>query len=164
MNRAENSLTEIRLELEHINPYVPYSLEFKINNKICKLDHVIVGMNSVADWNSNYYFIDKVKPILRSIKSMTKEEAYELGLLIMGEADMEDKKVGIGDITLNGNTYPVIMYQDQKDDEYSIMIQFSTMGISGIDLIPYEAYKWLLKNHFDIFGLIRLGLAVERRI
>ena len=106
--------------------------------------------------------ICEVKPILRPLSSIAKEEAYKFGVLLTSEADMEDKEVGIGKMVLMGATYPTIVYKDKEDEEYSITIQFSSIGISGIDLIPYDAYEWLFKHHFDVFGLIGKGLAIAK--
>lgn len=36
------------------------------------------------------------------------------------------------------------------------------LRLSGMDLIPYEAYEWLFKHHFDVFNLINKGLAIEK--
>ena len=150
------------LELKHISPYIPYGLEFKSNDKICKLGEIIVGMNTVVDWGSSNHFINNIKPLLRPLSSITIEEAYELGVLLTSEADMEDVEVGVGGIDVFGEYYTVVRYQDKVDEEYSFMIQFSPIGIVGIDLIPYKAYEWLFKNHFDVFGLIEKGLAIDK--
>lgn len=170
----------MKLELKHITPYLPYGLKVHYDG-LCDddVEGVFTVMSSHYNDNGISILSDKfdeidlsesffiyldfpVKLSLRPINSITKEEAYEFGVLLMGEADMEDKEVGIGKMVLMGSIYPTIMYQDKEDEDYSIMIQFSSTGISGIDLIPYEAYEWLFNHHFDVFRLINKGLAIEK--
>ena len=154
----------MELELKHITPYLPYELQVDYNGKVWYTDSVILYNRVVllTEDASTSASICEVKPILTPLSSMTKEEAYEFGVLLMGEADMEDKEIGIGEMRLMGATYPTIVYKDKEDEEYSITIQFSSVGISGIDLVPYEAYEWLFKHHFDVFNLINKGLAIEK--
>ena len=152
----------MKLELKHISPYIPYGLEFKSNDKICKLGEVIVGMNTVVDWGSSNHFINNIKPLLRPLSSITIEEAYELGVIITSEADMEDMEVGVGGINIFGEYYTTISYQDKVDKEFSFVVQFSSIGIAGLNPITYEVYTWLFKNHFDVFGLIEQGLAIDK--
>ena len=154
----------MKLELKHITPYLPYELKVDYNGKVGYTDSVtlyndiiLIDKNKVTPAS-----ICDVKPILRPLSSMTKEEAYELGTILISEADMEDKEVGIGEMALMEVTYPTIVYKDKEDEEYSVTIQFSSTGISGMDLIPYEAYEWLFKHHFDVFGLIGKGLAIAK--
>ena len=162
-----------KLELKHIAPYLPYELQmaYIVRDEIVEigsLDKVFIyidatykiryGINN-NDVEHEWMF----KPFLRSLSSMTKEEAYEFGVLLLGEAEMEDKEVGIGGMAVMEDMYPPIMYKDQEDEDYSVIIQFSSIGVSmsGIDLIPHEAYEWLFSKHFDIFGLIDKGLAID---
>ena len=152
----------MKLELKHLAPYLPYGLSFSVNLKDVR-DNFPDELRTLKLAGTSIDLALKTgKPILRHLSSMTKEEAYEFGILLMGEADMEDKEVGIGEMALMGVTYPTIVYKDKEDEEYSIMIQFSSTGISGMDLIPYEAYEWLFKHHFDVFRLIDKGLAIEK--
>ena len=162
----------MELELKHLAPYLPYNLQmaYIIRGKIVEigdLNKVFIYRDETHPirYGINYNDAEHewmFKPILRPIGSMTKEEAYEFGILLMGEADMEDKEVGIGKMVLMGSIYPTLMYQDKEDGGYSVMIHFSPIGISGMDLIPHDAYEWLFKHHFDVFGLISKGLATKK--
>ena len=152
----------MKLELKHLAPYLPYGLSFSVNLKDVR-DNFPDELRTLKLAEISIDLALKIgKPILRHLSSMTKEEAYEFGVILMGEADIEDKEVGIGKMVLMGSIYPTIMYQDKVDEDYSVMIQFSPIGISGMDLIPYEAYEWLFKHHFDVFRLIDKGLAIEK--
>ena len=152
----------MRLELKHLAPYLPYGLSFSVNLKDVRDNFPDELRTLKLAEISIDLALKKGKPILRPLSSMTKEEAYEFGVLLTSEADMEDKEVGIGKMVFMGSIYPTIMYQDKVDEDYSFMIQFSPTGIRGMDLIPYEAYEWLFSKHFDIFGLIEQELTVEK--
>ena len=159
-------------EFKHLAPYLPYELQMAY---IVKDEVVEVGsLNKVYIYKSeshpirygiNYNDAEHewmFKPFLRPLSSITTEEAYELGVILTSEADMEDIEVGVGGIDILGEYYTVIRYKDKVDEGFYFMIQFSSIGIVGINLIPYEAYEWLFKNHFDVFGLIEKGLAIEK--
>lgn len=164
------------LKLNHITPYLPYSVEVVevVRNKVISDPFVVDMINfngcniggkdaALDSFESERAFsLYQVKPLLRPLSSITIEEAYKLGVLLTSEADMEDIEVGVGGIDVFGEYYTVVRYQDKVDEEYSFMIQFSPIGVVGIDLIPYKAYKWLFKNHFDVFGLIEKGLAIDK--
>ena len=166
----------MKLELKHIAPYLPYGLQVNANDSDLRIKNFTGEISSweyydtrFNVWNeykleSHTVSIGSIKPILRPINSMTKEEAYEFGILAVGEADMEDKEIGVGVMKLMRDTYPTIVYQDQEDEEYSVIIQFSSIGVymSGIAMMSYEAYEWLFKNHFDVFDLIEKGLAINK--
>ena len=150
------------LELKHLAPYLPYGLSFSVNLNDVR-DNFPDELRTLKLAETNIDLALKIgKPILRPLSSITIEEAYELGVIITSEADMEDIEVGVGGVDIFGEYYTVVRYQDKVDEEYSFMIQFSPIGIVGIDLIPYEAYEWLFKNHFDVFGLIEKGLAIDK--
>ena len=157
----------MKLEFKHIAPYLPYDLQVKCYDSVWSVegfrDGVVMSLFLIDKYTLTSAYLSDVKPILKPVSSMTKEEAYELGTILISEVDMEDKEIGIGEVRLMGATYPTIVYKDKEDEEYSVTIQFSSIGISGIDLIPYEAYEWLFKNHFDVFGLINRGLAVIKQ-
>ena len=157
----------MKLELKHLAPYLPYGLKIKVYDNIWNLDGyrvsaikplVVVNQHTLTSSH-----LSEVKPILKPISSMTKEEAYEFGVLLTSEVEMDYKEVGNGSkMVLMGSIYPTIMYQDKVDEDYSFMIQFSSTGIRGMDLIPYNAYEWLFKHHFDVFNLIGKGLAIAK--
>lgn len=162
-----------KLELKHIVGYLPYKLECKY--KDWEKPFQIVGTSGKAlllegDWTRllNYtqahlVSLEFIKPILRPISSMTNEEAYQLGVLISNKNEMEDKTVGIGKMTVGEWEVPIINYADIDGEEYSFMVMFFNHGISATNgnNITFEAYEWLYENHFDIYGLIKQGLAID---
>ena len=154
----------MKLELKHLAPYLPYGLQVEYRGKVTTLDALDSTGGAFVGENRMVSFVNQrhIKPALRPISSMSKKEAYEFGVLLTSEADMEDKEVGIGKMVIMGSIYPTLMYQDKEDEDYSIMIRFGSTGISGVYLIPYDAYEWLFNHHFDVFGLINKGLAIKK--
>ena len=153
----------MKLELKHLAPYLPYRLSFSLNLNNVR-DNFPDELRTLKLAETNIDLALKIgKPILRPLSSMTKEEAYEFGVLLTSEVEMDYKEVGNGSkMVLMGSIHPTIMYQDKVDEDYSFMIQFSPTGIRGMDIIPYEAYEWLFKHHFDVFNLIDIELAIKK--
>ena len=164
----------MKLELKHLAPYLPYDLQmaYIVKDEVVEvgsLNKVYINKleNHPIRYGINYNDAEHewmFKPLLRPLSSITIEEAYELGVIITSEADMEDMEVGVGGINLFGEYYTTINYQDKVDKTFSFVVQFSSIGIAGINPITYEVYTWLFKNHFDVFGLIDEGLAIVKNI
>lgn len=163
----------MKLELKHINPYAPYGLKFKSDDKICILDEVIVGMNTVVDWDSNNHFINKIKPILVPMSMM---DDYDMEYLLLKCLENE----GYKHIDVDSFEWALVQNLDNKwvrgyhvNDRY-FEITISDKGVkvytSDIDgktspkniSIPYDVYEYFFMRHLDVFGLIKKGLAVEK--
>lgn len=93
------------------------------------------------------YCVEGMKPYLRPLYSMTREEKKELERLI-------DKK-------LNG------IEQEDDDEEWSPWVLHYTTGIRnsiGGEKFYFDdmsfIYDWLNSHHFDYRGLISKGLAI----
>lgn len=123
------------LLLKDLCARLPYSV-------ICEIElkpHKLKGINKHKKlwWFEfgGFRCLDGVKPYLRPISSMTKDEKEELvdfGLAYWDNGKYTDE---------DGNT---IIY-----------------GGKNFQLLPdIETYDWLNKNHFDYRGLIEKGLAI----
>lgn len=105
------------------------------------LTHFYNGGNTVVDVNGNtdffhdsdYFDITKIKPYLRPLETITKEERIELGKEIQ-----KDKITPYGEIKDEG-----------VDNLLLCTIRQSTYF-----------QEWLLSKHFDFRGLIEKGLAL----
>jgi hypothetical protein len=116
------------------------------------------------------------KPILRNLQSMTEDEMIGL-LQSMLPKDMEEKPTPEdysiemfywdnatmvdGDIAVGAN-YTCICY----DGQIAITIcgtirNTDEAGELQKDVNIPKAYHYLLSNHFDLFGLINAGLAID---
>lgn len=73
-----------------------------------------------------------IKPLLRPLSDMTEEELQECGNLVY---DFSDDQSGLD---LNNHRW---------EDFY---------------LTTSEQFHWLLSRHFDLFGLIESGLAIDK--
>lgn len=140
----------MKLELKHL-AYLPYEMKFIStmddsddiirNNKIWTLDGVNKLFGSyclLTKENSDAYDINTCKLILRPLSDLTKEIEYN------GE-----KFVPSDWISKN--------YIGSKFDmDIKILYQFKTY-----EHLPYTVIENLLKWHFDVFGLIEQGLAIN---
>lgn len=174
------------LELKHITPYLPYSVEVVevVHNKVISDSFVIDminfdggnvgGEDAVLDSfeSERAFSLYQIKPILRSLSSMTKEEAYDLLCLIVGIEDIGFEQSDLDYISLNYKYDMLEIKGEFPFDDYvcgtEYTINISNDGIACFDTesngmyIPHSAYDYLLSKHFDIFGLIDEGLAIEK--
>lgn len=138
----------MKLELKHLAPYLPYGLKCEILNYKC--DYV----GDKYDTIKGYYFYGdspyfnfkhgrdhagknttNFKPILRPLSDLTQEDL-------------------IDDL---GTT---ISHLDWVTNEREHWIKFYSRE-HWLNDIPYVIYNYLIKNHFDVFGLIEKGLAID---
>ncbi len=93
------------------------------------------------DIETGFISLSLIKPILRPLSSMTKEEAKEF----LGDAGI---KAFIYEIAEGGIKY---LEDEDAGAEY--------LFFSAID--P-QRFHWLLSKHFDLFNLIPSGLAIDK--
>ena len=116
---------------------LPYGVKGMLcEDCICTLDKVWTkkGYESVV-FAGDYYDVDCFKPYLFPLSSMTEEQKNEC---FKGTPLEIDK---YGDISVKDNPYGNCQYTDLE--------------------MYLEVIDWLLKNHFDIYGLIPMGLAID---
>lgn len=127
---------------------LPYGVKVlnisEVVNEVCEVDSILTSRKYkdkifvflTVPNDSIMAGIEMVKPYLRPMSSMTKDEKEELvdfGLAYWDNGKYTDE---------DGNT---IIY-----------------GGKNFQLLPdIETYDWLNKNHFDYRGLIPKGLAIE---
>lgn len=137
-----------KLKLKHLTPYLPYQLMI-LNTQENKLINLLSissdGFLNKESYDSGVkpFNINQIKPVLRPISSMSIEEIEEL------QDTVKDEDIYISVSKTN------IWIEDNTSDPYGGHMELH------IDVL-YEAYEWLFKNHFDIFNLIRRGLAIEK--
>ena len=128
----------MKLQIEHLAPYLPYNLQVK---------HPIENEYYTLHCNSNNYgnvgmgvLLDKdaaFKPVLKSMVNFSEVVKEKFG-------EDNDKE---------------FMYF--FDDTF---IDIDEIHNTQIDYLVYGAIVWLLKNHYDIFGLIDAGLAHDENL
>ena len=131
----------MKLELKHIAPYLPYGLKVIINGSD-KITRMLV-LNSVLFKNQieiqtvwGTYGDMGFKPILRPLSDLTDPEwRNKIYYFNLGCTDW---------VTKERETW----VKEYKHDGW-------------LNRVPYGIVVFLLENHFDIFGLIEKGLAID---
>jgi hypothetical protein len=147
----------MKLELKHLAPYLPYGLKVqgvkhreKFNNSS---NYLLNGLALQDCGNAKYEFIHKGelifamvsdknwKPILRPLSDLTKE------------------------ITVNGEDFVPyehhIFIEAMTANEYLEYLCEAKADLSEDRLLPYSIVHLLFEWHFDVFGLIDKGLAID---
>lgn len=127
----------MKLELKHLAPYLPYGLKgIDYDNKT----YLFIGLdcNGKEYWDCNEVLDKKgydVKPILRPLSDLTEE------IEINGEKFVPKNKL------TEMFDYITFDYRAFESDFFLSM--------------PYDLVKQLFEWHFDVFGLIEQGLAID---
>jgi hypothetical protein len=174
-----------KIEFKHLVPYLPYGLNmiFEKSGRIIELGGIQLtdACNFIYIQKYGQFYeatIWKFKPILRPLSDLTKEITHngetfvpmlELAYL-MPEYIMVD---------YNGT---LVHYSFQIDDDGNFCITFNsgvsddmclsydknqmsfylTIGFSEAMVAPqYDMFQKLFEWHFDVFGLIEKGLAIN---
>lgn len=134
-----------KLELKHIAPYLPHVIECVSDDGFRGVLMQLALKEIDFDFqlkiaNGNNYqwrYLEGVKPILRPIIDLTKEIIHD-----------EEKLV------------PSIWIHDnwigRYDKDVKTLLRFKTY-----QHLPYALSEKLLEWHFDIYGLISHGLAID---
>ena len=151
-----------KLELKHLAPYLPYELKmaFIVREEIIKVG----ALNNISINNSNTYpirySIDTLnelehewmfKPILRPLSDLTKEINYGLStyaftdLFEIGDCDGCVFEFEHGNIKTIKSLENISKYNSYNDINY----------------LPNAVVNMMHEYHFDVFGLIEKGLAID---
>ena len=150
------------IELKHIAPYLPYGLKATFEGDDCT--HEVVGL-SIASKGVELISpfgdygradIKDCKLILRPICDLTKEIEHN------GE-----KFIPIDELT-EGDTVSMSLpdySSDWNEKNYYSFERYLEEWISGdkyhLNFFPFGFVHKLIEWHFDIYGLIEKGLAVD---
>ena len=138
------------LLLKELCSSLPYFTKAQINNEIVVLDSICDSdgyrFNFIGD-DIEGVNIENIKPYLFPLSSMTEEQKKELFTLcdFYKYENEEGRTTEVLGIEIASRPDPAYCYDH-------------TFRIWGIDM---RAINWLLKNHFDIYGLIPMGLAID---
>lgn len=134
----------MKLELKHLAPYCIHGLKGKLFDNIDIVTGLDFEHNIIETLNNNNCLIENFKPILRPLSDLTKEH-----LSILFGYDTEDDIVDFEIITTPFNEFGYIEY--------------SLFGIGHIStcIAGYNELQKLLSEHWDLFGLIDKGLAID---
>ena len=121
----------MKLELKHIAPYLPYGL---------KMYYEFLHEGKPREWTLMDGTItlaikNQNKPILRPLSDLTKQNVLD----ITEYSDIED-------VVFGGN--PSSLYFINSEDKTYLDDYLNSL-------------EYLFKHHFDVFGLIPEGLAID---
>ena len=115
---------------------LPYGVKVLFENKVFSIDYISAVYEEIKlDIPDNYTLdISNVKPYLFPLSSMTKEQLFDVQE-ILGKNEIE-----IG-------------------DDFLRIVNSERNTISYLEILA--VLEWFYKNHFDIYGLIPMGLAID---
>lgn len=142
----------MELTIQHLAPYIPYGL--KVLSKrhfITYGEETIMSVNGLA-------FQDTGQPPYWQYEFLHEDD--------LKFADINEK--GFRPILKKLDLYSLILNKFAENTDAEFMGWFND-DIVDLDLIdelsvfnlPFGGVQWLIKNHYDVFGLIELGLAID---
>lgn len=134
----------MKLEFKHITPYLPYGLKIKYND-------------SKDIWGIGYHY-----------ETDYEEMLYPLSTLIFTMESQTLSPLGWKPILKPLTDLTTLIHKDEKDCTYSNWISaeydieiISFIELWGFEKLPFEVVDYLLEHHFDVYGLIEKGLALD---
>lgn len=141
----------MKLEPKYITPYLPYSIRFSCNysgKTYLSIATGIIGDNIYDEFSDKYWSyniqFDDVKLILRNLSDLTKEIEHNGERFVPKDELLDDD-----DATW------------EDDGAMWSRDLFNKNTIPDTDFVPYGLMQKLLSWHFDIYGLIEAGLAID---
>lgn len=136
----------MKLEKKHFAAYLPYGLKCEVINwseKNGRYETYHATMDSVyADGTCTFHElveaeqgVESIKPILRPLSDLVKK------------IEFEGKKVFPSEVILERTGYDILTNKEQL--------------IEPIKRLPYVVVCLLIEMHFDVFGLINDGRAID---
>lgn len=168
------------LTLEHLAPYLPYGIQIIDNGEVETIIGVINNKVFIEDCHRNgYASIEDVKLVLRPMTDLIKEvwikghltPLVDIVITTNGTNTIVDK-MHISDdyIYCNYRNYPNDTYYKSLvyhiDNRMFTLHRHSSLEPTLDNArVPYfdhnEIFQKLLSWHFDVFGLIEKGLAID---
>ena len=115
---------------------LPYGVKVLFENKVFSIDYISAKYEEIKlDIPDNYTLdITNVKPYLFPLSSMTRKQLFDVQEII-GKNEIE------------------------IEDGFLHIINYDRNTITYLDILA--VFEWFYKNHFDIYGLIPMGLAID---
>lgn len=147
----------MKLELKHLAPYLPYDLKMYWENLDGQIRDPYILLPSAID-----HIIDfQNKPIMRPLSDLTKEIEYNgckfIPLIYFGKLNIEEQDWHRLYIETDNKIFFNCLFNTGGDED-DLIVYFNK---ASVGLTPYERILELLQWHFDVFGLIEKGLAID---
>ena len=115
---------------------LPYGVKVLFENKVFSIDYISAKYEEIKlDIPDNYTLdITNVKPYLFPLSSMTRKQLFDVQEII-GKNEIE------------------------IEDGFLHIINYDRNTITYLEILA--VFEWFYKNHFDIYGLIPMGLALD---
>jgi hypothetical protein len=130
----------MKLELKHLAPYLPYGLKGFYMDADYDKQIEVEGLYNYDDiYNSEHgdMSFDYFKPILRPLSDLTKE------------------------IEVNGEKFVPIKHKDIKTTSTLKHVAKYNFDYKELNFARWDVIQKLFEWHFDVFGLIEKGLAID---
>jgi hypothetical protein len=132
----------MKIELKHIAPYLPYKV------KAITAQKDIVEVEGLYTFGDIYSTIGDtpfytILLILRPLSDLTKE------------IEIEGKKFVPIELIKD------IMYEVEQRYDFPISMYINGSWVYSCEELPYDLVQKLFEWHFNVFGLIEKGLAVD---
>jgi len=124
-----------KMELKYLCGYLPHSLELLFDEKI----YLMVPYDTIINISISSVCGVKVKPILLHLSALTEPE-YQSVFDDLSEQEIDD-------------IFDRLLCAEKS------LIQYDTV----CDTLSFRSVSLLFKNHFDVYGLIPAGLALDKR-
>jgi len=153
-------------------------LEYERDGTLCGIRQQNIHQNGVlVNVKSEHgrimelaYLYCEVKPILRPLSDMTEQELLEFAKICSGANEFEiEKAVATNykrvrclffDAGLLGEEW--LMVSDSGETWYTSYFDQNEVGGGRNIINQHQQTVWLLSKHFDLFGWIPAGLALDK--
>jgi len=129
-------MNNMKLELKHLSPYLPYGLKLNtLENEMYLIDYKNKKIESTFRGHLiNIYEWDEIQPILSPMSDIESSHSRFL-----------EEMQGLGQTIEyhNGSFYD------------------GNASFDDAEWLPYCCFEILLRENFDVFGLITAGLAID---
>ncbi len=144
------------ITLKEIAPYLPYKLNILYHSRKVKMN---AGTGSSTNWIGITALLqrqgEKCKPILRPLSDLTKEIEFE-GEKIIPYKELKKDFLMEGLLEFKTTVYGWTGFTDNKNNHIPIYMDGKIMPECGFGTIQ-KLFEW----HFDVFGLIERGNAID---
>lgn len=131
----------MKLELKHLAPYLPYGLKIMYTQRNEKHDLYFHNITAICTEQNH------LKPILRPLSDLTNEIEIE-GKIFVPKCELDCICRDLEFYSFNFKYFTVGNQDKNYGQEYDLIDIYNVMQ---------KLFEW----HFDVFGLIENGLAID---